>query len=379
MSALLALIKKELIQTLRDRRMLFIVLMAPVIQLVIFGYVATTDVKNISLYVIDYDQSSLSRELAASFFASGYFLKVTKNDPFAKANTFLKNGWAKVVVTIPTDFSEKVSRNTKANLQLLIDGSDANSANITKSYLEEIIHAFSLKFITNQERSLNIDHQSLAIPVLTITPKIRVWYNPELKSAYYMVSGIICMILLIITALLTALAITKERELGTIEQILVSPLRRWEFVLGKTLPFVLVGFIEVIMILLVAKILFQIPMRGSLILLFFCVIIFLFTTLGLGLFAASVSKTQAQAMMTVFPIIMPAFLLSGLFFPIASIPPLLRWLAYINPLTYFLIIVRGILLKGNGFFDIYKEIITLAMFGTFFIVFSVLRVRKRIE
>jgi ABC-2 type transport system permease protein len=161
--------------------------------------------------------------------------------------------------------------------------------------------------------------------------------------------------------------------------VLVSPLKKWEFILGKTIPFVFVGLVEVTMILFLARVLFQIHVQGSLFLLFGTAIIFLFTTLGIGLFAASVSKTQIQAMLTVFPIMMPTFLLSGLFFPVSSIPIVLRWIAYINPLTYFLIIVRGILLKGNGFFDIYREVIVLAMFGAFFIIFSSIRLQKRIE
>ena len=369
--ALFALIKKELIQALRDKRMRFILIMAPVIQIILFGYAATTDIKNIPMLIIDYDQSSMSRELNNSFFASGYFSKVLSRARTISPSDFLKSGAAKVVVIIPPAFSEKVGRNIPAQIQMLVDGSDANSASITKSYLEEIIRAFSLKLLNNQQQ---IIHSGAGV-----TPEMRIWYNPELKSAYYMVPGILCMILLIITALLTALAITKERELGTLEQMLVSPLRRWEFILGKTLPFVLTGFLEVILVLVVAKILFNIPIRGSLLLLFFGVILFLFSTLGLGLFAASVAKTQIQAMLTIFSIIMPTFLLSGLFFPISSIPIALRWIAYINPLTHFLIIVRGILLKGVGIFEIYKEIITLAVFGVFFISFSVFRFHKRIE
>ncbi len=191
-----------------------------------------------------------------------------------------------------------------------------------------------------------------------------------------MVPGIISQILLIITALLTALAITREKELGTIEQILVSPVPRVIFILGKTLPFVFVGFIQILLVLLVARIVFGISIKGNLFFLFSCSIIFLFTTLGLGLFSASVCKTQTQAMLTVFPIVMPALLLSGFFFPITSIPGILRWIAYINPLTYFLIIVRAILLKGSTFNDLYRELIILVIFGLGFITFSTLRIKK---
>jgi ABC-2 type transport system permease protein len=194
-----------------------------------------------------------------------------------------------------------------------------------------------------------------------------------------MVPGLLCQILLIITAILSGASITREKELGTMEQILVSPLKRIQFILGKTIPFVLVGFIDVILVLVMAKILFQIPINGSLLLFFFTAIIFLFTSLGIGLLGASVSKTQSQVMLTIFPIMMPAFLLSGLFFPIASIPLSLRWISYINPLTHYLIIVRGILLKGAGFFTLYKEIGFLALFGIFFFSFAAMRFRKRMD
>ncbi|MGQ9535453.1 MAG: ABC transporter permease, partial [bacterium] len=225
--------------------------------------------------------------------------------------------------------------------------------------------------------TVGIASQSLYYAMPDIS--IRIWFNPELKSANYMIPGIISQILLIMTALLTALAITREKELGTIEQILVSPLPRAIFILGKTIPFVLVGFIQVLLVLGVARIIFTIPIKGNLFFLFLCSIFFLFTTLGLGLFSASVCKTQAQAMLTVFPIIMPAFLLSGFFFPINSIPAILRWIAYINPLTYFLIIVRGIFLKGSTFLDLYRELLVLIIFGVGFIIFSSLRIRKRIS
>jgi ABC-2 type transport system permease protein len=187
------------------------------------------------------------------------------------------------------------------------------------------------------------------------------------------------MILLIVTALLSGLSITREKELGTMEQIIVSPLRRVEFILGKTIPFVLVGLIDVVLVLVAARILFHIPIRGSLVLLFVAALIFLFTSLGLGLFGASVSRTQAQVMLTIFPFMMPAFLLSGLFFPITSMPVALRWIAYINPLTYFLVIVRGILLKGAGLPALWRELLILAVFGAALLTFSALRFRKRIE
>ena len=379
MSALIAFIRKELIQALRDSRMRFVLFGAPLVQLVIFGYVVTTDIKNIPLLIIDYDRSSESREFTAAFFASGYFIRVGGLEKqVTEAEAALKGNKARVAIVIPSGFSRNLSRTEPAAVQILFDGSDGNSANVTKAYIEGIMASLSKKRL---EQTLNARASTAgkgrAAPLVDL--QIRVFYNPELRSSSFMVPGILCMILLIVTALLSGLSITREKELGTMEQILVSPLSRFEFILGKTVPFVLVGLIDVVLILVAARLLFHIPIRGSLVLLFFSSLIFLFTSLGLGLFGASVSRTQAQVMLTIFPFMMPAFLLSGLFFPVASMPVALRWIAYVNPLTYFLVIVRGILLKGAGLPVLWHELLILTVFGAALLTFSALRFRKRIE
>jgi len=380
MRVLLTFIKKELTQALRDRRMRFVLFGAPLLQLILFGYVVTTDIKNISLLVIDHEQSVESREFIESFYSSGYFTRVGVKTNFSDdAEGLLLRDKIKVAIIIPPDFSKRLARDYQTTIQILVDGSDGNAANITRAYIDQIIANYSknILFKILNSRSSNTGFSSTN--ALLVTPQVRVLYNPALKSSAFMVPGIICQLLLIVTAVLSGASITKEKELGTIEQIFVSPLNKVQFILGKTIPFVLVGFIDVILILIMAKILFQIPINGSLLLFFFVSLIFLFTSLGIGLFAASVSRTQAQVSLTIFPFMMPAFLLSGLFFPIASIPISLRWIAYINPLTYYLIIVRGILLKGAGFISLYKEIIFLTLFGIFFFVFSSLRFRKRMD
>lgn len=378
MSILLAFIKKELTQTLRDRRFRFILFGAPVIQLIIFGYVVTTETKDISLVMIDYAQTQESRALGASFTSSGYFKRIRVDDFSLDAvDDYLKSGRAKVVMIVPPDFSKDIAKGGTAQLKIAIDGADANAAIITRGYVEEIIRNFSQKIVERRQNQM----PSLAIKAASgiVVPEVRIFYNQEMKSSHYMVPGMIAMILLVTTALLTAVAITREKELGTLEQIIVSPLSRWQFILGKTLPYILVGFIDVLLILATGKLLFDIPIRGSIVLLFLTAIIFLFTTLGIGLLAASVSKNQAQAMLTVFPLMMPALLLSGFVFPVASIPIALRWIAYINPITYYLIVVRGILLKGAGIGELYMQILVLLGFGLFFIVFSSLRFTKRMK
>jgi ABC-2 type transport system permease protein len=378
MNILLAFIKKELTQTFRDKRFRFILFGAPVIQLIIFGYVVTTEIKNISLIVIDYAQTQDSRELCASFTSSGYFKKVrTEERSIAAVDNYLKSSLAKVVLIIPPDFSRSIRRGETAQLEIAIDGADANAAIITRGYVEDITRNFAQKILERRQNQMpNLAGMGVASIVV---PEIRILYNQEMKSSHYMVPGMIAMILLITTALLTAVAITREKELGTLEQIIVSPLARWQFILGKTLPYVLVGFIDVLLILATGKILFDIPIRGSIVLLFLSAIVFLFTTLGIGLLAASVSKNQAQAMLTVFPLMMPALLLSGFVFPVASIPIALRWIAYINPITYYLTVVRGILIKGAGISELYAEMLILLGFGLFFIVYSSLRFSKRMK
>lgn len=365
MNNIISIFKKEIVLTFRDKRMMFIILVAPVIQLIIFGYVVTTEVKNVIVVLNDYDRSYLSRRFTESVFSSKYFIPSKNND------NNLKKGDADVIITIREGFSEKIERGLPSEILISVDGSDVNSANIIRGYLEEIINDFSIDLLKGKSKvSKNFN---------SIDTRIILLFNPQLKSSYFMIPGIIVLILLIITSLLTALSITKEKEIGTIEQLIVSPIKRWEFILGKTIPYVFIGFIEVVIILIVARILFGLPIRGNIFLLIFSLLIFLFTTLGLGLFGASVSKTQTEAILTIFPIIMPALLLSGFFFPISSIPIFLRWIAYINPLTYSLNIVRKILIKGCGFFEIWNEILILIFFGIIFIIFSSLKFRKTLE
>ncbi len=379
MLTLLCFIKKELTQALRDPRMRFILFGAPVLQLVIFGYVVTTDIKNIRLAVVDQDRTPESRKLADAFFASGYFIPARPVRSVPEAEAALEGNDARVALIIPADFSRHLGRQDPAPVQILFDGSDGNSTNITKAYVEGIVAAYSRQRMTALLNNLAQTSRLNLGAGPKVDPEVRVFYNPELRSSSFMVPGILCMILLLITALLSGMSITREKELGTLEQILVSPVRRIEFILGKTIPFVLVGLIDVVLVLVAAKLLFQIPIRGSLVLLFFSSLIFLFTSLGLGLFGASVSRNQTQILLTIFPFMMPAFLLSGLFFPVASIPAALRWIAYINPLSYFLVIVRGILLKGVGLAVLWPQICALAVFGVALITFSSLRFRKRLE
>lgn len=374
---LLTFIRKEWIQSMRDPRMRFILFGAPLIQVIIFGYVVTTDIHNISLLVQDYDRSSVSRTLAASFFATKYFVRpVTET---VNVELAMRRGSARACLVIPAGFNRQINRGEVGTAQILIDGTDGNSALIIKGYVEEIMNRFILEQMFVRLNRHHPEIQSWIRSWPLVRPQIRVLYNPELVSAHFMVPGLLCIILLISTALLSGMSIAREKETGTMEQILVSPLAQWQFILGKTIPYVIIGFIDLGVLLIASRILFHIPFRGSMVLLLLAAVIFLFSSLGLGLFGASVSGNQAQVLLSIFPFFMPSFLLSGLVFPVASIPLLFRWIAYINPMTYFLKIVRGILLKDAGLNALGLDYLMLALFGAALITFSSLRFRKRLE
>lgn len=374
---LLTFIRKEWIQSVRDPRLRFILFGAPLIQVIIFGYVVTTDIRNIPLHVQDHDRSKASRELVSSFFANRYFIAVVGADENAEQT--MRRGRARASLVIPAGFNRRISRGETGSVQILIDGTDGNSALIIKGYVEEILNRYNLKVLSSRINR----HLPAARPWIRswplVRPQMRILYNPELVSAHFMVPGLLCIILLLATALLSGMSIAREKEMGTLEQILVSPLARWQFILGKTMPYVFIGFIDILLLLVASRLLFHIPVRGNLLLLLLAAVIFLFTSLGLGLFGASVSRNQSQVLLSIFPFFMPAFLLSGLFFPVASIPAGLRWLAYINPMTYFLKIVRSILLKGAGMDILGLDYLVLALFGIALIVYSSLKFRKRIE
>jgi ABC-2 type transport system permease protein len=370
MSVVRHIVRKEFHQLFRDRRMLIPLFLGPVIQLILFGYAATVDVKNISLAVVDQDRTEESRALVSAFSQSGYFTVRANPESSAAVDVLLQTGRVRSALVIPLDFARRLGRGEPAALQVLIDGADANSATIIQSYVSLIVAKYGADLVG---RAL----QGTIKPVAMIEP--RIWYNPELKSSVWMVPGVISLILLLTTLIMTAMAITRERELGTFEQLIVSPIRPDELILGKTIPFVIIGFIDVILILLAGRLVFHVPIRGSLVFLFGAAFIFLLTTLGTGLFLSTISRTQSQAMMSAIFFMMPAMLLAGIFSPIESMPKIVQYLTYLNPLRYFGKTVRAILLKGSGPDVLWPELSALLAIGVTVFSLSALRFRKRLE
>jgi ABC-2 type transport system permease protein len=367
--AIRQIIRKEFIQVFRDRRMLAPLFLAPIIQLILFGYAATVDVKNITLAVVDNDHTQESRAFVTTFTRSGYFELKAALDSTSGVDAVLQSGKAQAGIIIPEGFAKKLQGGTASPVQVIVDGTDANTATIIISYVDLISARYSETIIL----------QALSGRAAMPRFEPRIWYNPELKSSFWMVPGVICMILLITTLLLTSMAITREREMGTLEQLIVSPIKPRELIIGKTVPFALIGFFDILLILTAGKIVFDVPIRGSIPFLLGSSFLFILTTLGAGLFISTVSRTQGQAMMSAMFFVMPAMLLSGIFSPIDSMPKIIQYVTYLNPLRHFGKIVREILLKGNGPAVLWPELLILLVIGLTTFVLSSLRFRKRLE
>jgi len=364
------IIRKEFIQVFRDKRMIGPLFLAPVIQLILLGYAATVDVKNITLAAVDYDRSQESRAYLTAFTRSGYFELTAAPDSSTDLDSILQNGKAQAGIVIPEGFAKRLQGGQTSPVQVIIDGTDANTATIIMNYVDLISARYTESVIRRVMSGM---------PGALLRFEPRIWFNPELKSSLWMVPGVICLILLITTLLLTSMAITRERELGTLEQLIVSPIKPWELILGKTVPFAIIGFFDIILILTAGKIIFDVPIRGRIPFLLGSAFLFVLTTLGAGLFISTISRTQGQAMMSAMFFVMPAMLLSGIFSPIDSMPKLIRYVTYLNPLRHFGKIVREILLKGNGPAVLWPELLILLVFGLTTIVLSSLRFRKHLE
>jgi ABC-2 type transport system permease protein len=374
-SRLFHFIKKEFIQLRRDPRMLFIALAAPIIQLIALGYIASTDIKNVETAVFDEDKSHYSRQYLEEFKNSGYFNLKYYASSKKDVDFMIDSGRAKLAVHIPVNFGRKIARGESADVLAVLDGTNSSSATIILNYISQI--NFERAQVISKERLSRhgIDLKNLSLFDL----QTRVWYNPELKSVNFMVPAIFAQLLLIISMILTTSSIIKERERGTMEMLVVTPLKPYELILGKLLPFSLVAFIDLILVFLVATLWFKVPMRGNVLLLTVLGAIFLMVGLGLGVFISTTARTQRQAAMVNFLVMAPAFILSGFIFPIANMPRIIQLVTYLIPLRYFLVIVRDIFLKGSGMRYLYKEVWPLILFGSIILTLSILRFHKKIE
>lgn len=374
--------RKELIQALRDPRLRTLLFLPPLIQLVVFGYAVNLDVDHVRIAWEDLDRTPLSRDLRASFEGSGRFDVVGQPANEEQVQETLDRGLAQAVVRVAPDFERDVLRGKPTEVQVLVDGTNSNTASLVSEYAGSVIAGFSNSVLGSQQ-NMKVMTRSPGGPPNTGTPQViprtRVWFNPDLYSRNYFVPGVIANIIFMVTLMLTALAIVREKEIGTMEQLMVTPVRPMELMLGKTLPFAVVGLVDVALITTVALLLFHVPFRGSVLLLFFCAVVFLMTSLGAGLFLSTISQTQQQAMMMNFFFTTPAFMLSGFAFPIRNMPVAVQWLTYLNPLRYFIEIVRGLFLKGAGIGVLWPQVAALGVYGTAVLVLSALRFHKSLD
>ena len=350
---------KEFIQTFRDPRMRIVVFVMPTIQMLVIGYAVTTDVKHVRTAVYDLDNSPASRALTSRFLGSGYFDVVEYVGSDRRATGLIDRGQADLVLRINRGFDEDLRAGRTARLQWIVDGTDSNTAAIVQGYANRIVQEFSQKILT--ERFLQLQGPMKEPGRLEL--RWRAWFNANLESRNFYVPGVIVIVVSVITLLLTSMAIVREKEIGTIEQILVTPITPSEFILGKTAPFALIALIDVGIVTAVGVFWFQVPIRGSLALLFLATGLYLLTMLAIGLLISTVSQTQQQAMMGVFFFFFPAILLSGFMFPIANMPPVVQWLTFLNPLRYFLVVIRGVFLKGIGLEILWPQVAALAALG----------------
>ncbi len=374
-SRLVSILRKEFIQITRDRRTLVIILIIPIMQLFLLGYSATSDVRNIHLAVYDQCKCAESRSLLDAYRAADYFqlayIAGSEND----IRLLIEQGKARAAIIIPPDYNTALA-NGNAEVAFILDGSDATAGSTALSAATLIGQAQATKLMVQRLETIGLDASNFQAPLQVRTT---VWYNPDLVSSYFMIPGVIGMILYAITSILTATAVVRERERGTIEQLIVTPIRPWELVVGKILPYAILAFIDTLEVLALGHWWFGMPVRGDLSLILACSGLLVLSGLGIGLFASTIANTQQEAMLTVWMTLLPSIFLSGFFFPLEAMPQFLQWVSYLIPLRYYLIIIRALLIKGVGAGAIWSEILALTLFGIAIMAAASVRFRKRLD
>jgi ABC-2 type transport system permease protein len=366
---------KELIQVLRDKRLRAALIFPPILQLIIFGYAANLDVKHIRTAVRDLDQSVDSRDLIARFGSSKYFDIVYFVQTPKDIEGLIQKGDITMSIEIPSDFSRKLKKGDTATVQLILDGTESNTAMIGLGYAGHILSEYSTAVMVkrlNREGVVGFEEAGVEL-------EHRVWFNPNFESRLFYIPGVIASIAFLIPIILTSQAIVREREIGTLEQIMVTPIRSWELVVGKTLPFAMMGLLDVIMIALIGVFWFEVPFQGNPLIVLLGTMLFLMSSVGVGLFLSTISSTQQQAQISAFFFAQPAFILSGFAFPLENMPEWLQYITYINPLRYFLIIIRGVFLKGISLDILWPQFLALTVLGGLTILLSSLRFQKRLK
>jgi len=378
------IIRKEFIQVLRDPRMRSMLFLPPLLQLLVFGYAVNLDVDTARIAWMDQDHSPESRELLSHFVGSGRFLIPEMPATEAQMQRLLDRGSVDGVVRVLPGFGRDVERGRATNVQVLLDGTNSNSASLVSGFASQTIARYAQSVAQQQRRNMMVPSTLAAgspvhVEVTHVASRDRVWFNPDLKSRNYFIPGVVVNIITLVTLSLTAMAIVREKEIGTMEQLMVTPIRPLELILGKTLPFVAVGYWDLILVTGAALLIFHVPFNGNFALLLLAAFVFLLTTLGAGLFLSTISRTQQQAMMATTLFFQPFFMLSGFSFPIRNMPAFAQYLTYLNPVRYFMEIVRGVFLQGAGIDTLWPQVVVLACFGVTILWLSVRRFHKTLE
>jgi ABC-2 type transport system permease protein len=379
---ILGIVRKEFRQALREPRMRVILVVPPLLQMILFGFAVNMDVERVKLGWMDLDGGPAARELFHAFEAPHEFEVVARARTEQEAQALVDSGQVQAVVRVTRGFSNRVDGQRQGQVQLLLDGANSNTAAIVLSHAASVVARLNRMTLEQQQRARLVDRTREG-PVLVRLPGVeverRVWFNPELRSRNYFVPGVIVNVLTLVTLMLTAFSIVREKEMGTMEQLMVTPVRPVELMLGKTIPFALIGLFDMLLLTGAALVVFRIPLAGSFLLLAGAGMLFILSTLGAGLFMSTISHTQQQAMMASFFFFQPAFTLSGFAFPIRNMPEPVQWLTYLNPLRYFMEIVRGVFLKGSGAAELWPQLAALAAMGVVIVALSARRFHKRLE
>ena len=357
------LLEKEFRQIFRDPRMARVIFIAPIIQLVVFGYAVSTDLSETTTFLVDHDRTQASRELVTAVEASGYFRVSGTSDRPSDLVSALDHGDAIVGIEIPRGFAQDLAAGRGANVQILLDGTNSNTAAVAQGYLERIVLTYGLRAMGVAVRP-------------PIDLRERAWFNPDLSSRNYNVPAVVGSLVLLVCLLLTSLAVVREREIGTLEQLKVSPLTAVELILGKTIPFGIIGLVDLVIVTVVAVLWFDVPFQGSLSLLLLASVLYLLSALGMGLFISTISNTQQEAFMASFLVFMPAILLSGFMFPVSSMPTVFEWLTLLNPVRHYIEIVRSLFLKGTGIASLWSQYLSLLLLGVALLGFATARFQR---
>jgi ABC-2 type transport system permease protein len=376
-SAIYAIGRKELIRIRRDPRTLSIMIIYPLFMLVLYGFGIRYDVTSVTLAVLDYDHSQTSRAFLERFFTSDYFVRVAEANSYSELTGLLDHGRARIGLVIPARFGQKITLREKVAVQALVDGTDNNTAQIALGYFTAIAQSYSIEIVLDHLRHISYP-PPFDIPALKA--ESRVWYNPDLKSTHFIVPGLIALIMMMVGALMTAITIVQEKESGSIEQLIVSPVRPMELVIGKLVPYILFAMFDMLLVILMAYLVFGVSIRGSFPLLICMALLYLIVVLGLGVVISTLTDTVQSAMLFAFLIsLLPSILLSGFVFPIENMPPVLQVLSFLVPARYFLEIIRGIYLKGTGLSEFWPQVLCLAGFAFALLAISTLRFKKRLD